>query len=163
MDEPTFLKTFGGIYEHSPWIASRTWQSGLNNDHDTAIGLAQAMAKTVMAASESEQLALIKAHPDLAGREAESGSLTSESTEEQQSAGLSNCSAEEVLHFQKLNKLYKDKHGFPFILAVRNRNRQEIKACFENRLNNDSDTEFATALEQINTIALLRLSKLVEI
>lgn len=157
MDEAAFEKKFGGIYEHSPWVAVRTRERGLSNQHNEVTRFADEMSKTLLEASDSEKLTLIQAHPDLVGREAIAGSLTTESTEEQSSAGLSNCSVGEVAHFQSLNRRYKEKHGFPFIMAVRNRTRDEIRRCFEERIDNKTADEFKTAIDQINQIALLRL------
>ncbi|MFK7889847.1 MAG: 2-oxo-4-hydroxy-4-carboxy-5-ureidoimidazoline decarboxylase [Granulosicoccus sp.] len=157
MNELRFIEIFGGVYEHSAWVASRTFQLGFTEQQDTVAGLSKAMADTLLEASYDEKLALIRAHPDLAGREALAGSLTTESASEQNSAGLSSCTADEVTHFQALNCEYRNKHGFPFVLAVRNRNRQQIRECFEARIKNDTEEEFIAALREINKIAVLRL------
>lgn len=158
MDRAQFMTTFGGIYEHSPWIAERVWEKGVTARHDDIETLATAMADVLAEATYSEQLALINAHPDLAGKAALAGELTEASTGEQASAGLDQCSPEEFEKFQRYNDGYKEKFGFPFIMAVKGRHRSEILAAFVTRLENDEDTEFLTALDQINRIALLRLS-----
>ena len=157
-----FVEQYGAIYEHSPWVASRTWERGLTHSEDTAEGLATAMAKTLESASRDEQLALILAHPDLAGRAAKQGELTQDSTDEQSSAGLDQCSTDELERFHTLNNSYKDKFQFPFIMAVRGANRFLILDAFESRIDNDHETEFARALDEINKIALLRLQALCE-
>lgn len=152
-----FVQKFGGVYEHSPWVAERV--NTLLNDSavDTAT-LASLMADVVDNASVEQQLALICAHPDLAGRAQISGELTAESTDEQSSAGLDQCTADEYQTFQTLNAAYKEKFGFPFVMAVRGSNRAEILAAFAERLQNDSELEFETALQQIHIIAGLRLA-----
>ena len=108
-------------------------------------------------ADRSAKLALIRAHPDLAGRLAIAGELTAASTSEQASAGLDHCTPEELARFQDLNQAYKARFDFPFIMAVKNRSRQEILAAFEARLANSPEQEFDTALAEIHKIALLRL------
>ena len=115
------------------------------------------LAGVVDATPHEEKLALIRAHPDLAGRAAIAGELTGASTEEQAGAGIEQCSAEEFQRFQSLNESYKEKFGFPFVMAVRNSNRQEILAGFTARLDNDVETEFARAISEIHKIARLRL------
>lgn len=150
-----FVDRYGGIYEHSPWVAERV-EAQLGTELSTA-QLAKLMADCVDNASKAMRLELIQAHPDLAGRAQVAGELTAESTEEQSSAGLDQCSADEYERFQRLNDDYKKKFGFPFVMAVRNSNRQEILAAFAERLDNDYNTEFETAIEQIHLIAEMRL------
>ena len=111
-------------------------------------------------AGDERKLALIRAHPDLAGKAAISGQLTEESTSEQSSAGIDQCSPEEFERFQELNSQYKEKFGFPFVMAVRDSHRHEILAAFKSRLANDSQTEFETAIREIHKIASLRLQEL---
>ncbi len=175
-DRAAFVARVGGIYEHSPWIAERAFDSGelpdfLGEKSRTAFGelrsneeakaLATALATTLSAASVDEKLALIRAHPDLVGRAALAGELTEESTTEQSSAGLDQCTPEELERFQVANAAYRERFGFPFIMAVRGADRQTILNAFEQRLLNDEDTEFKTALVEIDRIALLRLEALV--
>lgn len=150
-----FVERYGGIYEHSPWVAERV-EAQFGNEV-TGTELARLMADCVDNASKEMRLELIRAHPDLAGRAQIAGELTAESTEEQSSAGLDQCSTEEYERFQQLNDDYKGKFGFPFVMAVRNSNRQEILDAFATRLDNDYDTEFETAIEQIHMIAEMRL------
>ncbi len=155
-----FVKIFGGVYEHSPWVAEQIWDAGINADLDAIVTLASTMAAVVARADHQIQLDLINAHPDLAGKAAVSGTLTVSSTSEQESAGLGDCTAEEFEKFQKYNTAYKEKFGFPFIKAVKNSNRHEILAGFEERLQNDQQTEFKTALMEIDKIAAFRLQEL---
>jgi len=160
MDRAAFLERFGGVYEHFPEIAESVFQRGLTAADDSPAGLAAAMATAAARLSEEEKLRLIRNHPDLAGRAAIAGELTAASTSEQAGAGLDRCTPEEYRRFQELNDAYKEKFGFPFILAVGGRTRQEILAAFEQRIKNDRETELRTALEQIDRIALLRLERL---
>ena len=150
-----FIALYGGIYEHSPWVAERVAQVAVGIDD--AERLASLMADCVDNADAERQLALIRAHPDLAGKAQVAGELTAESTEEQSSAGLDQCSKVEYERFQALNDAYKEKFGFPFVMAVRGSNREEILEAFSARLQNDYDLEFETALEEIHKIARLRL------
>ena len=119
-----------------------------------------ALAAAMRAGGEVRQRALIEAHPDLAGRLAQAGRLTAESTREQASAGLDLLSDAERARFTELNEAYKAKFGLPFIMAVKGRSKEEILAAFEDRLRNDPAAEFQTALDQIERIALLRLKEM---
>ena len=155
LEREEFVARYGGVYEHSAWVAEQGFASGgdlLNTD-----ALATVLAGVVDATSHEQKLALIRAHPDLAGRAAVAGALTGASTEEQAGAGIDQCAAEEFRRFQSLNESYKEKFGFPFVMAVRNSNRQEILAGFTARLDNDVETEFARAISEIHKIARLRL------
>jgi OHCU decarboxylase len=151
-----FVERFGSIYEHSPWVAEEA-ELLLGEDYD-AERLAAVMADCVDNASSDKQLALIRAHPDLAGRAQVAGELTAESTSEQSSAGLDRCSEDEWSRFQVLNDAYWKRFGFPFVMAVRNSSRADILDAFEKRLGNDQDLEFETALQEIHKIARLRLA-----
>ena len=155
-----FVARFGGIYEHSPWVAARAWELELSPAHDSAAGLANAMARAFRRASPEERLAVLRAHPDLAGKLAAAKRLTAESTAEQASAALDALTDEERTRFQQLNATYTARHGFPFIIAVRDNNKASILAAFETRLTNDSATECATACAQVERIATLRLKDL---
>jgi OHCU decarboxylase len=157
MSRGRFVARFGGVFEHSPWIAERAFDAGLPADADSASGLHAALCRAFRAASGEERLAVIRAHPDLAGRLALAGGLTKESTGEQASAGLDQCTAEELRRFTELNDAYKARFGFPFIMAVKGKSRGEILAAFERRLGHDQRTELETALAEIERIALLRL------
>lgn len=155
-----FVARFGGVFEHSPWIAEGAFDAGLPDDADTAEGLHRALCRVFRAAPRERQREVILAHPDLAGRLALAGTLTRESTGEQASAGLDRCTPEELRRFTELNDAYKARFGFPFIMAVKGRSRGEILAAFERRVGHDATAEFDTALEQIERIALLRLRDL---
>jgi 2-oxo-4-hydroxy-4-carboxy-5-ureidoimidazoline decarboxylase len=152
-----FVARFGGVYEHSPWVAEAAFDAGLPPDADAAEGLHRALAAAMRAAPRERQLALIRAHPDLAGRLARAGTLTAASTAEQRSAGLDQCSGDEFERFTALNEAYKARFGFPFIMAVKGRSRAEILAAFERRVANEPEAEFRAALDEIDRIALLRL------
>ena len=159
MAREAFVARFGAIYEHSPWIAEAVWgASGPGGECDTVAGLAEAMAAALAAAPRDAKLALVRAHPDLAGKAAVAGELTADSASEQAGAGLDRCSPQEFARFQELNAAYKARFGFPFIIAVRGLGRAEILAAFERRLGNGAEEEFATALEEINRIASMRLA-----
>ncbi|MEL6448770.1 MAG: 2-oxo-4-hydroxy-4-carboxy-5-ureidoimidazoline decarboxylase [Pseudomonadota bacterium] len=162
LERDDFVSHYGGIYEHSPWIAEAAWEAGLAPDADTPAGLATAMGAVVDAAGQVRQLELLRAHPDLAGQAAVAGELTAESTEEQASAGIDQCTAEEFARFQDFNELYKRRFAMPFIMAVRGANRHDILAAFESRLNNPKTVEFATALAEVHKIARLRLQAMAE-
>jgi len=151
-----FVHRYGGIYEHSPWVASRV-QKFLAGAAVDSESLASLMADCVDNASRERQLELIRAHPDLAGKAQVAGELTAESNEEQSKAGLDQCTAEEYEAFQSLNAGYKEKFGFPFIMAVRESTRGDILEAFAARMKNDYDHEFETALQEIHKIARLRL------
>jgi 2-oxo-4-hydroxy-4-carboxy-5-ureidoimidazoline decarboxylase len=160
MTRPEFVKRFGGVYEHSPWIAEAVYDARLRPAHDGVKALHTAMVEAVETAPRERRLELLRAHPDLAGRLAIRGELTPASTAEQASARLDACTIEEYDRFQALNAEYTRKFGFPFIMAVRGRNRQEILAAFEQRIHNEPETEFRTALNEVHKIALLRLGDL---
>jgi len=153
-----FVARFGGVYEHSPWIAEDSWPA-CRMAHD-ARQLAAIMAATVDSASRRDKLALIRAHPDLGGRLAVAGELPADSAAEQASAGLDQCSPAEFEQFQALNRAYVEKFAFPFVMAVRGSHRSDILKAFAARLDNDYDTEFAAALAEIHKIAYMRLEQL---
>jgi OHCU decarboxylase len=155
MQESEFLARFGGIYEHSAWVAEEAADDAIASEDIEQI--ATIMADCVDNASTERQLTLIRAHPDLAGKAQVAGELTQDSTTEQSSAGLDRCSADEYAQFQSLNDDYHRKFGFPFVMAVRASTRVEILTAFAARLENDAATEFETALEEIHKIAKLRL------
>jgi len=161
MARDDFVDRFGDIYEHSPWVAERAFDQGLSADADSPERLVELMAGIMLSASREEQLALIRAHPDLAGKAAIAGELTDASRSEQAGAGLSQCTPEEFETFHRLNAAYKERFGFPFILAVAGKTRHDILESFRQRLKHDPETEFAEALEQINRIARFRLTAMV--
>jgi OHCU decarboxylase len=155
MDTHDFIARYGGIYEHSPWVAEQI--APLAAGIDDADQLAELMADCVDNAAEDRQLALIRAHPDLAGNAHRAGELTADSTAEQASAGLHQCSKVQYEKFQALNDAYKEKFGFPFVMAVRGSSCEEILELFSKRLKNNYEVEFETALAEIHKIARLRL------
>ena len=157
MAREPFVARYGGIFEHSPWIAERAWARELGPAHDTAIGLHSALARVFRAASEDERLGVLTAHPDLAGKLAAAKRLTAESTGEQASAGLDALTDEERATFSDLNARYTTEFGFPFIIAVKGLTKDRILGAFQTRIDNDRTTEFATACRQVERIALLRL------
>ena len=160
MDRDAFVAKFGGIFEHSPWIADRAFDLELGPAHDCAIGVHNALCRMFRSASEEERLGVLTAHPDLAGKLAQAGRLTAESTSEQASAGLDMLTDAERETFTALNTEYVAKHGFPFIIAVRDHNKASILDAFKRRINNDRATEFAEACKQVERIAHFRLQDL---
>ncbi|WP_306044942.1 allantoinase PuuE [Nioella sp. MMSF_3534] len=160
MSREDFVAAYGGIFEHSPWIAERAWGLELGPAHDCAAGVHNALARAFRSASREERLGVLRAHPDLAGKLAAAGRLTAESTSEQAGAGLNMLTDEEREAFTGLNTAYVDKHGFPFIIAVRDHDKASIRANFERRIDNDTETEFAEACRQVERIAEFRLMDL---
>jgi chitin deacetylase len=157
MTRDRFVERFGSIFEHSRWIAERAFDLELGPAHDTATGLHNALARMFRAASADERLGVLRAHPDLAGKLAQAKRLTAESTAEQASAALDALTDDERTTFQRLNDDYVARHGFPFIIAVRDNSKASILAAFNARIANDNATEFATACAQVERIAELRL------
>ena len=160
MPRDAFVDTFGGIFEHSPWIAECAHAFELGAMHNSATGVHSALARAFRSASEAARLGVLNAHPDLAGKLAAAKRLTAESTAEQASAGLDALTDDERAEFTALNTAYTEKFGFPFIIAVRDNTKASILAAFKSRLDNDRDTEFATACRQVERIAELRLEEL---
>lgn len=160
MDSDEYLEFYGGIYEHSPWIAERAFscQSDVR-DIDNVEALYNAMKEAVANGTYEQKLLLISAHPDLACAPAGIDKLSVSSTSEQKGAGLDQCSQEEFEKFQWLNAAYHKKFRFPFIIAVKGLSRQDILTAFMERIQNDINEEFETALIQIDKIAWLRLEQ----
>ena len=158
IDRAEFIRYLGGIFEHSPWVAERAEPhrpfASLDDLHST-------MADAVRSSDITMQLALIRAHPELAGKAAVRGELTAESSREQSGAGLNQCSTEEFDQLQKLNSAYSEKFGFPFVIAVKGHDRQSIITHFTRRLTSDQTTEMHECLEQIIRIGGFRLAELV--
>ena len=153
-DRAGFVDALGAIFEHSPWVVDRAWQ---RRPFAAADDLMTAMLAVVEAASDDEKLALIRAHPDLAGKAARAGALTEHSTSEQAGVGLNRLSDEEFARFHHLNDAYKARFGFSFVIAVRGQTRETVLAEFEARLKNDLAAEMAEALRNIGLIARFRL------
>ena len=152
-----FVARLGDIFEHSPWVAERAFDLELGPAHDTAAGLANALARAFRAASPGERLTVLKAHPDLAGKLAQAKRLTDASTAEQASAGLDALTDAEKARFETLNDAYVTRFGFPFIIAVRDHDKDGILAAFERRLTHTADEELSEACRQVERIARLRL------
>jgi 2-oxo-4-hydroxy-4-carboxy-5-ureidoimidazoline decarboxylase len=159
MDRAAFVVKFGGIFEKSPWVAEKAWEKRPFASLDDMHGAMVAVAKTAPA---TQQLALLQAHPDLAGKEAKAGTMTASSVAEQASAGLNTLSAPELAELTGLNAAYKAKFGFPFIIAVRMHSKEGIFFEFKRRLHNDTQTEFANDLQNVYIITRLRLNKLLD-
>jgi len=157
MTRDDFVASFGSIFEHSPWIADRAFDLEIGPAHDSAVGVHSLLCRIFRAASDAERLAVLNAHPDLAGKLAAAKRLTTESTSEQASAGLDALTDDERAAFQQMNSDYVAKHRFPFIVAVRDHTKASILAAFEKRLNNETKVEFKTACRQVERIAEFRL------
>ncbi|WP_064695335.1 2-oxo-4-hydroxy-4-carboxy-5-ureidoimidazoline decarboxylase [Rhizobium aegyptiacum] len=155
-----FVSRFGGVFEHSSFIAERAYDDGGVREPLTATGVHAALAAVFRAASHEERLGVLRAHPDLAGRLAIAGELTEDSRKEQAGAGLDRLSADEHARFTQLNSAYVEKFGFPFIIAVKGLGKDDILTAFETRIGNGRDEEFATAAAQVERIALLRLTSM---
>jgi 2-oxo-4-hydroxy-4-carboxy-5-ureidoimidazoline decarboxylase len=149
-----FVRELGGIYEHSPWVAA---EAAAMRPFAHSNALADAMRGIVDAADDSRKLDLIKAHPDLGGKFARAGSLTPESSREQAGLGLDRLDDAEFERFSDLNRRYRERFGFPFIICARLTTRDGVLAAFQARLGNDPSGEMAEALRQIHLIAGLRI------
>jgi 2-oxo-4-hydroxy-4-carboxy-5-ureidoimidazoline decarboxylase len=158
LDRDAFVARFGGVFEDSPWIAAEAWTVGpfrsVAELHGTMVGL-------VERADHAARLALIQAHPDLAGKAAIAGELTPESTREQATAGLDRLSADQHARLLQLTAAYRERFGFPFVVCAREHTADSIIATAQARLAHDADTEERTALAEIAKIAALRLDDLV--
>ncbi len=157
MARADFIARFSHVFEYSAWISEAAFDAGLPADATTAEGLHRALCAVLRAAPRERKQALIEAHPDLAGRLARAGGLTSDSIREQSSVGLDRLSDDEHERFTALNAAYREKFGIPFIMAVKGQTKEDILESFRRRIMNDAEAEFADALAQIERIALLRL------
>ena len=157
-EEKQFIEILAGIFEHSPWIAQQVYAL---RPFDSLESLHAHMFEIVRQASREKRLELICKHPELAGSEAASGQLTTESKDEQASAGLDHCSPEELSRLKQLNRAYREKFGFPFVIAVKRLTRDDILRAMVSRLSNDSSEEFGRSINEIGKIAWLRLSQLI--
>jgi 2-oxo-4-hydroxy-4-carboxy-5-ureidoimidazoline decarboxylase len=154
-----FAAALGDIFEHSPWVAERV---AAQRPFANVRALLDAMTNAVKSASKDEQSALLRAHPDLAGKAARAGKLTKDSTSEQASAGLDQLSEREFESFQGFNTNYQKKHGIPFIVCVRRHTKDSILRQFAKRIDNSAAHEFETALGEVFRIAALRLDQKIE-
>jgi 2-oxo-4-hydroxy-4-carboxy-5-ureidoimidazoline decarboxylase len=159
-DRPIFTAALGHLFEHSPWVAEETWPRRPFRD---AAHLHAELCRTMQSAPAERQLALIRAHPDLAGRLALQKKLTAESTREQASAGLNQLSDAELAEFTRLNDAYKARFGFPFIICARLNAKDAILAAMQARLPNPPAIEHSAALAEIEKIAWLRLQDMLKV
>ena len=155
-----FVARFGGVFEHSPWIAERAFDNDRIAEPLAAEAVHQALCNEFRAASPDERMGVLRAHPDLAGKLAIAGGLTEEPKSEQAGAGLDRLSADEHARFTELNTRYMRDFGFPFIIAVKGHDKDSILAAFETRVENDAETEFATACAEVEKIAGFRIHAL---
>jgi 2-oxo-4-hydroxy-4-carboxy-5-ureidoimidazoline decarboxylase len=149
-----FVGVLGGIFEHTPWIAERAYSARPFTSVDA---LHRSMVAALASATDDAKLALICAHPELAGKEAAAGTMTADSLGEQASAGLDRCTPDELARLREGNAAYRQKFGFPFVMAVKGRSRQEILAELASRTGGKREAEFARCLDEIGKIARLRL------
>jgi OHCU decarboxylase len=156
LDRDGFIARFGPVYEDSPWVAEAVWPAAQRGELDSPEAMVKAMREAVDSAPRDRKLELIRAHPQLAV----AGRMAEASVREQKGAGLDQCSPDELHAFARLNATYFERFGFPFIIAVSGLSRGDILAAFEKRLQNDAETEFATAIAQIHRIAGFRLAAL---
>jgi 2-oxo-4-hydroxy-4-carboxy-5-ureidoimidazoline decarboxylase len=154
MDRAAFVQKFGGIFEKSPWVAEKAWEK---RPFASVDDLHAAMVNIVKHSPVPNQLALLQSHPDLAGKEAQAGAMTASSVSEQASAGLNALSKAEIAQISDLNAAYKQKFGFPFIIAVRMHTKEGIFFEFNRRLANETQAEFANDLQNVYAITRLRL------
>jgi len=158
LSQGDFIRLIGPAFEHSPWIAELTWAK---RPFESAAALHRALCETVLAADESKKLALIRTHPDLAGRAARAGTLTPASAREQASGGLDQLSDEEADLFDQYNRAYRERFGFPFVICARRNKKEAMLAGFERRLKNTPQQEIEAALAEVFKIAELRLCDLI--
>jgi OHCU decarboxylase len=156
-DREAFVTRYGGLFEHSPWVAEAAWAAGPFADDEALLA---AMVAAVERAPHERRLALIRAHPDLAGRAAIAGELTADSAREQAAAGLDRLTPEEYATFTRTNAAYRERHGFPFVICAREHDKASILAAAGERLEHDTAAEMAVALAEIAKIARLRLADL---
>jgi OHCU decarboxylase len=157
-DRAGFTDALGGVYERAPDVAAEAWSA---RPFATVAALHAAMVAVVRRFTAEQQLALLRGHPDLAGKAARVGAMTEDSIAEQASAGLDRLTDDEYARFHRLNAAYRDKFGFPFIIAVRRHDKAGILAAFERRLGHGREEEIEAALTEVAEIARLRLEGLV--
>ncbi|WP_028534123.1 2-oxo-4-hydroxy-4-carboxy-5-ureidoimidazoline decarboxylase [Paludibacterium yongneupense] len=154
MPRDGFVAVLDGVFEHSPWVAAAAWAWRPFAD---SAALSHALEQAMYGAGRAQQLQLLCAHPELAGKAAVRGELTAESNREQHGAGLDQCSPDEFADLQQLNAAYRERFGFPFVIAVRGLSRQDIIASLRARLDDAPDVALATALAEVARIARWRL------
>jgi OHCU decarboxylase len=151
-DRDSFVSTYGPLFEHSPWVAEEAYEYGPFASEDDAY---EALCDAMYAAPRERQLALIRAHPDLAGKVA----MTDDSRREQAGAGLDRLSPEEYAAFTSANTAYRERFGIPFVICVGEHDKASILAAARERVGNDPETEVRTALGEVAKIARLRLER----
>lgn len=156
LDQAGFTALLGGIYEHSPWVASRSWPQ---RPFESLAQLQAALAQVLDHASTEERMAVIRAHPQLTGKAAVRRDLTADSRKEQAGAGLDQCTPHEFAQLRDGNRVYEEKFGFPFIIAVRGLGRRDILEALQRRCGRSRDEEISEALAQIHRIAAFRLEE----
>ena len=156
LDRATFVKRFGPLFEHSPWVAEAAWR---DRPFESREELHEALVAAMYAAPRERKLALIRAHPDLAGKAAIEGTLTERSRREQASAGLDRLTPDEYDAFTRTNAAYRERFGFPLVICVREHTKESILRVASERLTNTEDEEIRVALEEIAKIARLRLEE----
>jgi 2-oxo-4-hydroxy-4-carboxy-5-ureidoimidazoline decarboxylase len=154
MSAADFVAALEGIWERSPWIAEA---AAGERPFANAAALAEGMWRIVCEAGEDRQIALLRAHPDLAGKLARAGALTAESTYEQVSRGLDRLDDEEYAFFTESNRAYRERFGFPFIICVRDHSKASIREAFQRRLAGSREAEMQNALDEVRRIAEYRL------
>ncbi len=159
LSRPAFIDLLGSIYEHSAWVAEQAYEQ---HPFDSVDGLQNIMFDIVRSSTIDDRLTLIRNHPELAGKEADEGSLTAESQKEQSSAGLNQCNAGELKQIRDLNKSYLDKFSFPFVIAVSGLNKYQVISAIQKRMASDYDSEFSTSINEIGKIARIRLDALLD-
>lgn len=160
IDRADFITRFGGVFEHSPWIAERAYDSGAIVEPLTAGAVHAALCAQFRKASHDERLGVLRAHPDLAGKLAMADQLTLDSKSEQAGAGLDRLTPEEHARFTALNTRYMTDFGFPFIIAVKGHDKHSILAAFEERISHPVEEEFEVACGQVERIAGFRIASL---
>ena len=158
-DTARFIELLGGIFEHSPWVAERVYSK---RPFASAIDLHDKMTSEMRQASTRQRLELLCQHPQLAGKEADAGSLTDSSRREQAGAGLNQCSAGELTRIKHFNQAYLSKFGFPFIIAVTGLDKFQVIAAMQQRLDHSAEIEFAAAITEVEKIAMIRLHALLD-
>jgi 2-oxo-4-hydroxy-4-carboxy-5-ureidoimidazoline decarboxylase len=160
MTREEFVERFGGVFEHSPWIAERAWDHDRIAEPLTSEGVHEAMCEEFRAASRKARTEVLRAHPDLAGRLALANQLTASSKAEQAGAGLDRLTPDELERFTELNGRYMETFGFPFIIAVRGHDKHSILEAFEERVTHTPDEEYEVACAQVERIAGFRIADL---
>jgi len=155
LSKSEFISVFGNIFEKTEWIAERCYESKPYNDLDELI---LKMMKIFENTEKDKHLEILNSHPDLAIEK----KLTDDSKNEQKNASLNHCTNEEFLEFKNLNEKYKKKFGFPFIIAVKGKNKEEILNSFRQRITNNINLEFEEAKKQVKKIANFRLSEIIK-